>query len=185
MRLERKRLHLSQEEMAKRLGVHRLTQINYELDRTEPDAAYFEALKKTGADDVYVKTGHKSSRNDVLAGTSERLLMALCEELKIPFGKVQEAIAASSTAQDSYEDGKQAQMLLRYSQVVNTKNKVLRLDKDLLVDIIEGLDRQFLALGKQVTPLRRAHVIASLYREFSEKGEIDSEFLKSAAKSMA
>jgi hypothetical protein len=73
---------------------------------------------------------------------------------------------------------------MRASPLLNSKNKLLVLDRDILVDIIDGLERYLHSIDKRVSPLQKAHAIASMYRNFSEKGEIDLEMLEAAARSI-
>lgn len=57
LRAERERLSLSQDAFAKKAGVHRRTQVNYEADERKPDAAYLAAIAGFGVDIAYVVTG--------------------------------------------------------------------------------------------------------------------------------
>ncbi|MEW6679157.1 MAG: helix-turn-helix transcriptional regulator [Pseudomonadota bacterium] len=60
IREERLYLGLTQEEFAKKLGVHRRSQGNYESDAREPDTAYLGAAFKAGVDVIYVLTGERT-----------------------------------------------------------------------------------------------------------------------------
>jgi len=187
LRLERKRVGLTQEELAAMTGVHTRTQANYELDRgrSGPGTAYFEALRKTGIDIAYVQTGSRTAQDSDLgrARAAERLLMALGQALQIPLDKVHLAISLAADAKHHELQG-QISNLIGSSPLLNSKNKVLVLDRDILVDIIDGLERRLEAMNKSVSPLQKAHAIASMYRDFSEKGEIDVEMLEASARSI-
>ena len=65
LRAGRERLGMSQAEFAAACKVHRRTQVNYELDRRRPNAAYLDAIDELGLDSVYVVSG-----NPVNSGTS-------------------------------------------------------------------------------------------------------------------
>ena len=54
---ERKRLTMTQVEMAEAASVTRVSQQNYENDRRVPDAEYLRSLHKLGVDILYVVTG--------------------------------------------------------------------------------------------------------------------------------
>ncbi len=62
IRDERLRLGLSQQAFAKLLGVHRRTQINYELGERKPDTDYLAALANAQVDVSYVLTGESDFR---------------------------------------------------------------------------------------------------------------------------
>jgi len=57
LREERERLKLSQPAVAEAVGVSKKTQIDYEKDRTPPDANYFSVVAGLGFDISYVITG--------------------------------------------------------------------------------------------------------------------------------
>lgn len=74
LRLERKRIGMTQEELATAVGIHTRTQANYELAKGKhgPGLGYFEALRKTGIDAAYVQTGIKSGPDADLARAAVR-----------------------------------------------------------------------------------------------------------------
>lgn len=63
IRQERIRLGVSQAALALRVGVHRKSQVNYELGQRKPDTDYLQALAREGVDVGYVLTGE--SRREV------------------------------------------------------------------------------------------------------------------------
>jgi transcriptional regulator with XRE-family HTH domain len=60
LRAERERIGLNQADLAAAGRVARRTQVNYETGERVPDAAYLEAISRTGIDVAYVLTGHRS-----------------------------------------------------------------------------------------------------------------------------
>lgn len=74
--------------------------------------------------------------------------------------------------------------LLGASPLLNANNKVLVLDREVMVDVLEGLESGLAAANKQVSPLQKAHAVASLYRIFAERGEIDPEMIASSVRSL-
>ncbi|MCC4622235.1 helix-turn-helix domain-containing protein [Xanthomonas cassavae CFBP 4642] len=56
---ERKRLDLTQDELATQLGVTRYAQINFEKDINLPGGAYLLAALDRGVDVMYVLSGHR------------------------------------------------------------------------------------------------------------------------------
>ncbi|MEB1626269.1 helix-turn-helix domain-containing protein [Xanthomonas campestris pv. campestris] len=57
---ERKRLGLTQEEMAVQLGLTRYAQLNFEKDVNLPGGAYLLAALDRGVDVMYVLSGHRA-----------------------------------------------------------------------------------------------------------------------------
>jgi transcriptional regulator with XRE-family HTH domain len=54
---EREKLGLTQGELAERLGIHRVSQSNYERGATSPDVKYLAKADEIGIDVYYVLTG--------------------------------------------------------------------------------------------------------------------------------
>lgn len=57
LREERKRLSLTQAELAERVGVSRAAVVTYESGRTPPDVSLMDRLKELGVRTSYVLTG--------------------------------------------------------------------------------------------------------------------------------
>lgn len=185
LRQERRLLGLSQEELANSLGIHRRTQANYELGKTVPFMTYFQGLRRLGLDATYIQTGTRSSPIDEESSAAERLFLALCDELQIPLPKVYAAINGAAGARIIYSEFQgYVRGLMQASPLLNTKNKLLVLDRNILVDIIDGLESYLNSMGRKAPPLQKAHAIASMYRDFSEKGEIDLKMLEAIARSI-
>ncbi|MFT3759003.1 helix-turn-helix domain-containing protein [Thauera sp.] len=72
---ERKRLKLSQEEVAEGCGVTLRSQRNYEKCERSPDAAYLERLAAIGGDVLYILTGQKREEHRQELPADEQLLL--------------------------------------------------------------------------------------------------------------
>lgn len=59
LRLERERLGLTQDELAKAGGVGRQSQFRFESGQRSPDADYLAAVAKVGADVLFIVTGKR------------------------------------------------------------------------------------------------------------------------------
>ena len=68
LRAERERLGLSQDEFATQCGVHRRTQVNYELNRRKIPTEYLDAIDALGADSIYVASGSRVNFSPVNQG---------------------------------------------------------------------------------------------------------------------
>lgn len=60
LRYERKRLGLTQSELAKKLGISRNTQVNYEAMSREPDVKYLGKLEELGVNTRYLISGEEA-----------------------------------------------------------------------------------------------------------------------------
>lgn len=80
LREERERLGLTQETLAKDVGVTKLTQLRYESAQSHPTAAYLAHFAKLGADVLYVVTGERRSSKMSLDPIQTAVLasLALC-----------------------------------------------------------------------------------------------------------
>lgn len=78
LRQERKRLKLTQEQVAEAGNVHRKAQGNYEGGTRAPDAVYLAGIAKLGIDIMYVVTGE--TQNTSLT-TDEALLLQAYRKL--------------------------------------------------------------------------------------------------------
>lgn len=71
---ERRRLGLTQIEMATAGGVGQAAQSRYELEKTAPDAFYLHAFAQAGGDVLYVITGDEPSAAEASWGAAPALL---------------------------------------------------------------------------------------------------------------
>lgn len=60
LRSERRRVDLSQKELADRMGIGRNTQINYEKELHMPTADYLAGLEAHGLDACYILLGRRT-----------------------------------------------------------------------------------------------------------------------------
>lgn len=93
---ERKRLSLTQTEMAKAGGIAMATYVNYERGGRFPDAACLQNFITSGVDVMYVLTG---SRNGSSLSGSETLMLELFNRLD---DRARHAFLAMLREYDSY-----------------------------------------------------------------------------------
>ena len=158
--------------------------MNYESGATEPPPSYLQALRNLGFDDRYVQTGIRGDQVEAQSHAAESLLLSICSALHIPLEMVHDAARTAAGGATHAELQREIAALLGASPVVNTANKVLVLDRDILVDIVDGLDRALVALNKTASSLQKAHAVASLYRICAERGEVDQEMVEACARSI-
>ena len=191
LRGERDRLGYTQANFAGQVGINRMTQASYESGKRSPDAVYLAKARDLGVDVGFVLFNSRQGDSELLIETLEHLVMRLCDGLRIPPEKVEQAVTEARGLASDKSNHYQllenirllASRLLRASATLNASVKILELDRDMLAGIIAGLERH--ATGNPVSPSQKALRVASLYRMFSEKGEIDQDLLESAARSLS
>lgn len=67
LRQERKRLGLTQAQLATAVGISAPTQVGYEQGNRAPDVHYVTAVERIGVDERYIRTGVRASRAAVAA----------------------------------------------------------------------------------------------------------------------
>lgn len=72
LKSERKRLGFTQEQLAELGGVKKLAQINYEKDKTFPDAGYLMRIKENGVDVVFLLDA--GIQSDTLSADESQLI---------------------------------------------------------------------------------------------------------------
>jgi transcriptional regulator with XRE-family HTH domain len=190
LREERNRLGFTQDAFAKLCGVARRAQASYEAGERFPDAKYLIQAAKAGVNTRFVLSGFKGDAAEMADFAVEALLRSLCRELKIPELSVDENLVearkvlqqktAGYGAMHSFDS--LAQRLTEKSARLIKGELVLILNSDMLVDIIRELELSLARLeAKSVSPSQKALKICSLYRMFTEKGEIDLGLVQSAA----
>lgn len=76
LREERERIKLTQEQLAKCMGVSALTTGKYELNKTSPTAEFLLQLESVGIDPLYVLTGKRQQASEALPAEVDEVLMA-------------------------------------------------------------------------------------------------------------
>lgn len=190
LRFERERLGFTQADFAGQVGINRVTQASYESGKRPPDAYYLTVVRKLGVDVGFVLFNARQGNSELLIEALERLLLQLCDGLSVPPDKADQALTSLRNSIGNKEYHAQlsddirllASKLLKVSATLNASVKVLELDRDMLSDIIAGLEHH--TAGKTVSPSQKALRVAGLYQMFSEKGEIDQELLAASARSL-
>jgi transcriptional regulator with XRE-family HTH domain len=86
VRQERKRIGLTQAELAAQLGIHTRTQANYELGKTHPGMDYFDALQKIGIDGAYVLTGTPRGLSEAIQDLRAAAYLKLLSKIAVLLG---------------------------------------------------------------------------------------------------
>lgn len=175
IREERLHLGLSQDAFAKKLGVHRRSQGNYESGAREPDAAYLEAAFKAGVDVVYVLTGertdywHRALIHIVDLMLDEIGLTHRDSEFRELWKRGYEAYLATVRGGDpkpGTEADKAFLAFLRQSPRV--------MDDQVLSSVIEHIEFVAETRGLHLDHKAKAAAILKLYRESKARGSVPS-----------
>lgn len=181
LKIERKRVGLSQEAMAKSAGVHRQTQVNYERGDRRPPVDYLDAAAKVGIDTEFVITGLRADEERVSLQAKSALLILLLEALgyRPADSQVQEALeiwtkpTPSQVASGGLE-GFAGRLVGRSPTVAFLVAQARDIDPDLLLDVLQTLDVPSKSNGPDLPPTNRVRMATMLYRlAMSPDGRID------------
>lgn len=188
MREERERLGFSLSAFAKKIGVHRNTQTNYELGKRKFDQAYVMAAKALGIDIPYLLDAVRSEFL-IRSETESDLAMAVLEALGYTGGAresldrvVSELVhlhelAFGGAVHVSEKIRVAAETLVHASPLVaggGTPNP------SLLAAVIEAVEKEVIDAATYLTPAKKAQAIVMLYRAFRASGEVEQGIVKDA-----
>lgn len=186
-------LGLTQEEFAKRCGVHRKSQLNYELDKRHPSEAYLNALEEMGIDSIYVMTGAYRSDNYLYPQLYNYLLFAVLNELGYSeeeaglclqwFEKKLKEITPTDESSDETHAWTRevASILLKdSSKISDLVNHAAELDSTLLGEVLSAVDSELLKRAVTLSSAKKGRLVASTYRNAKVQGKIDLKLLSEA-----
>lgn len=181
LRAERERLHLSQAELAERLGIHRNTQVRYETDRREPDSTYLEAIRTIGIDVEYVLFGVPEGTVDCpflrSLGDDARHLISLADCRYNASGRRRTSNSLALQHWRACQDCPKNPI----KRSVSIEPQVPDIDGRLLTEVIEGLEAALERMGNSPSPEKKARAVVMLYRAFRISGKVDSKIIEEAA----
>jgi DNA-binding XRE family transcriptional regulator len=185
LRDERKRLRMSQEAFAQRCGIHRRTQVNYELDRRTPGADYWDAIDNAGACSTFVLSGKDElftpTRSAVAASAFARVLHAMgfepefFEALLTAFHDLE--LRASRDAMDSAAF---AALESLGSKIVADSPSIQRqlaaaseIDADLMTAVLAAVDDALGSRSAASLGSKRGPLVAAAYSAARAAGRVD------------
>jgi len=195
LREERERLCLSQALFAGKMGISRMSQVNYETGKRLPDAGYLFAASEAGVDITYVITGKRATAPDFFRMATVFVLESI--QAKTGFAEdvlsfVIEALsdaATSSWMEDRLEmaqhpdaewDMGQWVHLVQLDEMISALFTNARLLRDIF-----GAVNYALAFGGdrlRVSGEKRASMVLMLFRAFKLSGEVDTHVVDEAVK---
>lgn len=187
LRAERERLGLSQEDFGARCGVHRRTQVNYELDRRTPPFDYLDAIDGLGVDSAYVMSGVRVTEEPTLAIATTRFLFTLFEALgRADYAEAYLKVALEiekSTFQMTDGHAVAADRIRAMAQAILEESPVVcrwiadagEIDVRLLGEVLTAIEREFDRLNVPPASQKKGRLAAALYRSSKNSGTVDAK----------
>ena len=187
LRRERERLGLTQKEFADKLGVSRMTQVNYESGKRYPREEYFKNLKNVaGIDEFYLAFGmHSDDISNQTLG-AQALIQAIEKELGLNHNDFDEAweevtqCAATNVQEDTPASSKLLDETAAYHANLVISFSPALLDEDDLLDVLQEIEEAMLRHKIQLSPAKKARFILMLYRQRRIFGYLDKTVIEDA-----
>lgn len=180
LREERERLGISQDQLARQTGVHRRTQVNYELGRRPPRAEYIEACSRLGIDWTYVEHGVRLVKQHEVAAMLLRTVLGTLGYEKATSEIIEGAYRREwlenqgPISEPSPDMVRLAEQLVLESPTVGRRiDAAIDVDVPLLAEVIVAIEREVAGHTKQVPIEKKALLVATLYRSAKSLGRLD------------
>ena len=191
LREERKRLGLSQGQLADLLGIHRNTQARYERGEREPDTAYLDAIRLRGVDVAYVIGPNTGERVNNVASGEDRAAVGINNIISAYAHLIKQIGRRLGCSQDAAD--RLANFPANFSPVFWDGRSVpvqildaffegcsIEIDHDLLTSILSGMDIVLAQRSAVVSLPKKAQAVAMLYRAFKASGKVDPAMIEEA-----
>lgn len=211
LREERKRLGLTQSELARRMGVHLNTQSRYEKCVTEPDSTYLDGLRDLGFDVGYIMGwGRKRTPEEILESAREdfkvgqyvmtdtgwedfpdgewagRSILDTLKLDRLDWNALVDRMVVPNQkgipCSDSRESGWVDGIVQSSGLIRDLIEEAQLKNQALLATVLEAFDVAQQRLGKVVSTPRKAQAVAMLYRAFMAAGKVDPALVEEAVK---
>lgn len=182
LRRERERLGLTQQEFADKVGVSRMSQVNYESGKRYPGEAYFKALEAMeGLDVLYLWTGRRQEDlNDETAG-AQFLFRATAETLGLDSDAFEIGLEemTRSVAAVKAEAQKDPEVLDELDDIADRQAKEILarspaiLSEDTFLSVVQTVEEILLECPARLPPEKKARLLLMLYRQHRAAGKLD------------
>lgn len=193
IRNAREKLGLTQEEFAKRCGVHRRSQVNYELGKRLPGEAYLDALDAMGIDSIYIMSGEHRFVYDQYPTLSRYLLICLLEaigyteddalmiihEFEVSIKKITNSDESSSLS-DNLTREFAARAFSNSPVVAKMLSDAANIDPDVLGNVLNAVESELATQSVLLSTEKRGRLVATVYRDAKDRGRIDTRMLVDA-----
>lgn len=184
LRLQREHLHLTQAQIAEKLGITARTQRNYEMGTRVPDADYLVAASKIGVDlsevlgifdsisaDARAATNIKNKNSGEIKREIIQRAVEVASVQKDPYAAIAYALSSESLSVEGWP-----------AEAAIKSHEQAEIDLELLANIFEGMDSVSNRLELVLTPIKRAQAVAMLYRAFKRSMTIDPIMIEETVK---
>jgi transcriptional regulator with XRE-family HTH domain len=182
IRRERERLGLSQDALAKQIGVSRLTQINYEQGKGRLDDDYLAAFHAAGGDAGYVLFGTRSTPDNLYRMATDRVLGPLLHELEVNAEAVFSILDLVSEDEALLYQAAGTRPMPKDSIIehhhVESLRAALLENGSLLQEIFDGMSAALRDTRRTLPALKRAQIALLLYDVFKERKRVDKKIVK-------
>lgn len=189
LREERERLMFSQALFAARVGISRMSQVNYESGKRAPDTVYLLAAYEAGVDVCYVITGKRTGAPDFFRVATRLVLEGIEHRTGIAddvLGFVIETLAdaaASAWMEDQQTPSETPCDIDEYVLLsdVHELQRALEVNAHLLRDIFGALNAALVSVPVPgLNGERRLALVLMLFRAFQGSGEVDPDVIRDA-----
>ena len=177
-------MKLSQAVLARKLGISRATQINYESDRRVPDGDYLFNFGKLGADTGYILFGARTSPTSVYSLAVARVLPLVTKPAGIDYDALRGILDLA--AEDE---------ALGWAGGTGRAPPIDKRIDDLVAALFargELLGKVFARVGKtlheiegRLPPMKKADLVLMLFNLFKARGRVDTRVLDVAVRAAA
>lgn len=180
LKAERERLGITQAALAEKLGVSRMTQVNYESGKRSPDSRYWEAAEACGIDVNYAITGVRDAEEWADARAFKEILLTLENLLGLDSSGLERLVKLAQANEQALNDGTLAvdrkPYVFAVQEWLKTASKAdMCIDQVLLQDVLTKLEEYPIQLSAE----KKAKATLLLYRAFKTTGKVDAYMIES------
>ncbi len=187
LRRERERLGLTQQEFADKVGVNRMSQVNYESGKRYPGEEYFENLKNIeGIDEFYLAFGMHTEGISTLVLGAQSLFQAIAQSLELECDSFSEAweeatrCAAINVDEDSTNSSKLlTETVDRYVAGILGDSPVILNEND-LIGILQNVEEAISRNKAHISPAKKARIVSMLYGQHRILGSVGDRMIDDA-----
>jgi len=183
LREERGRLELSQMALAKKLGVSRATQVNYESEKRVPGGDYLLAFGKLGADIGYILCGERTTPAGMYSLAANRVVPLIAKRAGIDFDALSGILSLAAEDEAVVWSGGSGRVTSheKFNQLIGA----LFERGDLLGKVFILMAKTSHEIDARLPPAKKADLVLMLYKLFKDRGKVDGRALDVAVRAAA
>lgn len=176
-------MKFNQTALAKKLGISRATQVNYESEKRTPDSAYLLAFGKLGADIGYILFGERTTPANMYSLGAARVLPLVAKRVGLDSAALFGILDLA--ADDEAAGWAAGEVVGDFQPKINELVGALFERGDLLGKAFVGVAKTLHEIDARLQPGKKADLVLMLYRLFRERGRIDPKALDVAVRAAA